>query len=271
MRSLLTFICFLILPSAMAQHKTLFLVAGQSNAVGQGDSTTSIHCATGTAFEYRFSGDTLLALKDPAGQQELQFEQAYTGSAWPSFANTYHNLTGSEVIVVQAARGGSSCHYKAESSNYGSWDNRGRLLLFDNAVKKTKAATLKTGIPVTGIIWSQGERDANAINAQQLSPEEYEAQLILLIRQFRAALGQQLNFYIIQTGYYLHHPTTGFDAVRKAQERVAGKVKKVYIVYRETNQFSEKGWMKDEIHYNQTALNNIGATVAKQVALKEKK
>jgi hypothetical protein len=42
-------------------------------------------------------------------------------------------------------------------------------------------------------------------------------------------------------------------------------------VYAPTNTFEGKGWMKDEIHYNQTALNNIGSAVAKQVALKEKK
>ena len=37
------------------------------------------------------------------------------------------------------------------------------------------------------------------------------------------------------------------------------------------NGAKENGWMKDEIHYNQTALNHIGSIAAKQVALKEKK
>jgi len=260
-------IYLLTLQNAMAQHKTLFLAAGQSNAVGMGDSTASIHC---TALEYRYSGDALVPLKDPVGCNELQFQKANSGSAWPAFAKAYHALTGTEVVVVAAARGGSSCHYKAELSNYGTWDNRGRLPLFDSAVIKTRAAARKTGLQVAGILWSQGERDANAVNAQQLSAEEYEQQLTLLINQFRAALGE-VNFYIIQTGYYLNHATPGFDAIRKAQENVAGKMKHVFIVYRETGGFEKKGWMKDEIHYNQTALNDIGAAVAKQVVLKEKK
>lgn len=271
MRWLTSFICLLTLQTAMAQNKTLFLAAGQSNGVGQGDSSAAVHCAPGTAFEYYFSRDTLVALKDPAGHRELQFEKANSGSAWPAFAKAYHDLTGREVIIAQAARGGSSCHYKAEINNCGTWDNRGKMLLFDSAILKASAASLKTGLPVAGILWSQGERDANAINAQELSPEEYEQQLILLINQFRAALGNQVHFYIIQTGYYLHHPTPGFDAVRKAQENVTRKMKDVFIVYRETTSFSQKGWMKDEIHYNQTALNNIGAAVAKQVVLTEKK
>lgn len=271
MRWIITFICFPALQHTMAQNKTLFLVAGQSNAVGQGDSTAAVHCAPGTAFEYSYSGDTLVALKDPVGRQELQFEKAHNGSAWPAFAKTYHDLTGSQVIIVQAARGGSSCHYKAELNNYGTWDNRGRMPLFDSAIAKTKAVARKTGLPVAGVLWSQGERDANAVNAKELSQEAYEQQLTILINQFRAALGNQVNFYIIQTGYYLNHTTLGFDDIRKAQENVARKMKHVFIVYRQTNHFKENGWMKDEIHYNQTALNHIGSIAAKQVVLKEKK
>jgi len=271
MRWILLLICLLTLQNTMAQHKTLFLAAGQSNAVGMGDSTVAVLCTAGTAFEYRVSGNALVPLKDPVGYRELQFEKANSGSAWPAFAKAYHDLTGSEVIIVPAARGGSSCHYKAELSNYGTWDKRGRLPLFDSAVIKARAAARKTGLAVTGILWSQGERDANAVNAQQLSVAEYEQQLTWLINQFRTALGNQVNFYIIQTGYYLNHATQGFDAIRKAQENVAGKMKHVFIVYRETNSFEKKAWMKDEIHYNQTALNDIGAAVAKQVVLKEKK
>ncbi|HEU4554597.1 MAG TPA: sialate O-acetylesterase [Chitinophaga sp.] len=271
MKLIISVICLLALQNTMAQTKRLFLVAGQSNAVGQGDSAAAVHCAAGTAFEYSFTGNALLALKDPVGQHELHFEKANTGSAWPAFAKAYHNLTGSNVIIVQAARGGSSCHYKAELKNCGTWDNRGQLPLFDSAVIKAKAAACKTGLPVAGILWSQGERDANAVNAQQLTPEEYEQQLVLLINKFRKALGNQVNFYIIQTGYYTGHPVKGFDAIRKAQENVAGKMRHVFIVYAPTNTFEGKGWMKDEIHYNQTALNNIGSAVAKQVALKEKK
>ena len=268
MRWMILLICLLTLQHTMAQHKTLFLAAGQSNAVGMGDSTASVQC---TALEYRYSGDALVPLKDPVGYNELQFQKANSGSAWPAFAKAYHELTGNEVVIVPAARGGSSCHYKAELSNYGTWDNRGRLPLFDSAVIKARAAARKTGLPVAGILWSQGERDANAVNAQQLSAAEYEEQLTLLIGQFRKALGKEVNFYIIQTGYYLNHPPQGFDAIRKAQENVAGKMKHVFIVYRETGSFKEKAWMKDEIHYNQTALNDIGAAVAKQVVLKEKK
>jgi hypothetical protein len=260
---------FMLIP-ASAQHKKLFVAAGQSNAVGMGDNSLSSIYSSEKTFEYRFTGDSLKALTDPVGYSELHFEKANTGSVWPAFANEYSSLTGNEVIIVQAARGGSSCHNKAELNNYGTWDDQGKLPLFDSAVIKTKAAVKKTGAKVSGIIWSQGERDANAINTQQLTAAEYKAALESVINRFRKALGAGVKFYIIQTGFYIHHPQEGFDTVRKVQEETAKKMKDVYIVYNETGTFGDKGWMKDEIHYNQPALNDIGKKIAKQIIQTEK-
>lgn len=259
-----------MLNSAMAQQGVLFLVAGQSNAVGQGDSTSSVQCNPLEAYEYKFVIDSVIALKDPVGCHELHFEKANTGSAWPAFANAYNTLTGSKVIIVQAARGGSSSHYKAELNDYGTWDDRGRVPLLDSAVIKTKGAVKKTGLQVRGIIWSQGERDANAINTQQLSATEYESALEHVIIRFRKQFGANTKFYIIQTGYYIHHPVQGFDIVRKIQENISKRMKQIYIVYNQTGAFKNKGWMKDEIHYSQNALNDIGVEIAKQVVRVEK-
>lgn len=261
----------LMLFSGNAMGQKIFLAAGQSNAVGMADSAASVQCIQGTAFEYRYHANQLVHLKDPVGNADLKFGRAQTGSAWPAFAKAYHDLTGKEVVIVPAARGGSSCHYKAELEENGTWDTQGRLLLFDSAIVKAKAAVKLCKQPISGILWSQGERDANAYNAGQLTAEEYETQLIHLIGRFRKELGANLPFYIIQTGHFTDHDVKGFDAIRAAQEQVAGKVKNVYIVYAQTIDFPDKGWMQDQIHYNQTALNDIGATMARQVVQKEKK
>ena len=265
----LSFVCMLV--PALAQRTKLFVAAGQSNAVGMGDSALSKAYTTSKTFEYRFTRDSLVKLVDPVGFSELHFEKANTGSIWPAFASAYSSATGDKVIIVQGARGGSSCSKKAELSNYGTWDTTGNLLLFDNAILKIKAAERKAGVKLSGIIWSQGERDANAINAQQLSQEEYRLTLTMLINRFRKALGVQVKFYIIQTGFYIHHPQDGFDKVRAAQEAIAGQIKDVYIVYNQTGGFANKAWMKDDIHYNQAALNDIGKTIAQKIRLAEKK
>jgi hypothetical protein len=251
----------LIVMVTQAQHQQLFLIAGQSNAVGQGDANTSIRCKPGTAYEYSVTADSLFSLQDPTGYSELNFERARTGSIVPAFASVYNQLTGSKVIIISAARGGSSCHAKAELENYGTWSATGRLPLFNGTLEKVNGACKKTKLPLSGIIWLQGERDANAINTQQLTPEEYKQALQDVIIRFRKALSWQVPFYIVLTGYYKDHANYGFDCVRAQQERVATEIPDTYIVYRDTNVFIEKGWMKDAIHYNQEGLNAIGSAI----------
>ncbi|WP_276500999.1 sialate O-acetylesterase [Terrimonas pollutisoli] len=259
-----------MITSAHAQDKALFLIAGQSNAVGQGNKDSSISCSIHTAFEYRMNDTSLLPLRDPAGENWQNFQRANTGSFIPAFAKQYHSQTGKAVLIISAARGGSSCHTKAELENYGTWAIKGNMPLFENALVKTKQAMQYSAPPLSGVIWSQGERDANAINTGQLTATEYEAALIDLIGRFRKVLGETLPFYIIQTGFYKNHAREGFDEVRKAQERVAGHSPNTFLVYTNTGEFEKWGWMKDEIHYSQQGLNDIGEKMANVIALIEK-
>lgn len=244
-----------------AQTTALFLLAGQSNAVGQGDSSSSVTCSPATAYEYKEASDNLVPLADPVGENAVAFQRANTGSVAPAFAKTYHELSGQKIVIVSAARGGSSCHVKAELDHMGTWATQGKLQLMAPAIQKTKSALRKTGSSLNGILWLQGERDANAINAQQLTTQEYKDALLSVISRFREAFGE-VPFYIVLTGYYKDHPLEGFDAVRAVQEEVSRQLKKVYVVYRDTDQFEKKGWMKDAIHYNQAALNAVGEASA---------
>jgi hypothetical protein len=268
--------CFLVvimlkmITAAHAQNKVLFLVAGQSNAVGQGNKDSSVLCSIHTAFEYRMNDTSFLPLQDPAGENWQYFQRANTGSFIPAFAKQYHSQTGKQVLIISAARGGSSCHTNAELENYGTWAVKGNMPLLENALIKTKQAMQYSALPLSGVIWCQGERDANAINTGQLTTAEYEAALIDLIGRFRKALGETQPFYIIQTGFYKNHDREGFDEVRKAQKRVAAHLPNTFIVYKNTAEFEQLGWMKDEIHYSQQGLNDIGKKMAGAIALIEK-
>jgi hypothetical protein len=270
----ITFLLFFLTLGNMkygtAQTAKLFLVAGQSNCVGMGDAPLSVVCDSSSAFEYKASQNRLTPLKDPVGENYLSFQQASTGSAWPSFAYNYHLLTNDTIIIVPAARGGSSCNKKAEIPHDGTWDSSGDILLFPNAVTKTKMAEQKTGLPLSGIIWIQGERDANAINSKQLTEEEFKKSMQNLISRFRNELGASVPFYIVQTGVYVHHPVEGFNIVRKVQQWLADNIQDVFLAYGDANKFPERDWMKDEIHYKQAAYNEIGKKVAAFVADKEK-
>ncbi|SEM03542.1 protein of unknown function [bacterium A37T11] len=264
-------ICLLLLNSMVCRvqaMKYLFLIAGQSNAVGKGDASLSPVVLPGTAFEYVCLADSLKPVADPVGVNELKLQQAMSGSAWPAFCRSFYQMTGDTVILVAAARDGSSCHEKAELAGSGTWAEMGYL--FPAAVKKVNAAMKKTGLPLSGILWIQGERDANAINAGQMDAKEYEESLRSVIGRFRQAIQTDVPFFIVKTGYYKDHPVKGFDLVRKVQGELAQRMAGVYIGYDDANLFLKKGMMRDEIHYNQDALNIVGDAVANSVINKLK-
>ena len=262
--SLLVLLIFLFFQnSLMAQKPELFLLAGQSNAVGQGDSLKSPVCNPNTAFDFDASENRFVPLKDPAGKSWKLFQRALTGSIAPAFAKRLNELSNRSVYMVTAARGGASCHRKAEMADFGTWDSCGKL--FGLAVEKTKMAETKVGVSLSGIIWIQGERDANAILAGQLSKEEYRQALVNIIQRFRKEFGKKLPFYIIQTAYQQDKAPAGCQAVRDVQAEVVHTIKRVYIAYDKTGEFKKRGWFKDIVHYNQEALNDIGVKTAEFV------
>jgi hypothetical protein len=261
------FLTFSVNYPTVAQQ--LFLLAGQSNAVGQGDSLKSVVCQSNSAFEFDAEINDFIPLKDPVGKAWKLFQKAGTGSAAPAFAKRLNELSGQKIYMVTAARGGASCSLKAEMADYDTWDTSGKL--FAIAVEKTKMAEAKAALRLSGIIWIQGERDANAILAGQMTENEYQEALENLILRFRKEFGKRLAFYIIQTAYQQDKAPEGCDAVRNAQTSVAKKMKDVFIVYGETGEFAQRKWFKDNVHYNQEALNDIGIKTAEFVYSKSKK
>lgn len=263
---ILVFFLFLVHGNLIAQKRKLFLLAGQSNAVGQGDSLKSPVCRPNIAFEFDAATNDFIPLKDPAGKPWKLFQRAGTGSVAPPFAKRLNELTGKQIYIVTAARGGASCHQKAEMSDYDTWDISGKL--FELSVEKTKMAEKNIELSLSGIIWMQGERDANAILNGQMTAAEYQTALESVIQRFRKEYGKKLPFYIVQTAYQKDKAPHGCEAVRNAQAAVAEKMKGVYIAYGETAEFGERNWFKDNVHYNQDALNDIGTKVAEFVYMK---
>jgi lysophospholipase L1-like esterase len=254
---------FLILfvESITCYSQSLFLIAGQSNAVGTGDNRTSPKCSPNSAFEYKLSSDEFFPLIDPVGESKHGFDTATSGSAWPAFANRYNELSSKPVYIVPAAKGGSTLNPSFD--NYLRWDSLGHLWMA--AIEKCKKASLKINLPINGVIWAQGEADAGFINARKLTRYQYKQQLKKLIIRFRRELGEQLPFYIIQTGYAAGEEPDGYKAVQEIQDEICKELPFTYIVYPFTKYFHELNLMKDYIHYNQKAYNLIGKTVAEVI------
>jgi len=246
-----------------AQGRKLFMVAGQSNTSGVGDAPQSPIVPPGIAFEYDAIHDTLVPLADPVGYFGDGFTPALTGSSWPAFAIDYHNRTGDTVIVIQCAKPGSAVHPLADA--YGSWDSTATL--FDLAVTKAEAAMAKTGLPLSGIIWGQGGREARVINEQgTITPNDYKVATQDLFSRFRGEFGCDLNIYILKTVAGSDcFPDSAYFAIRDMQQEVANEDPRTFIVLNNNVNFRDLGWLKDCLHYNQTALNYVGEVSARAI------
>lgn len=263
--SVLLLAFFSVLSTAGIAQKSLWLVAGQSNASGMGDHRTSNKYVMEGCFDYVEKGDSLRILKDPVGEDGEYFGKANSGSIAPSFAWHLRKATGDSVAIVSAARGGSSCSFQAETI-YGTWASKGTLSIFGPCIDKVKKAEQRVGAKLQGVIWLQGERDANAINDGKQTEEGYGDALKDLIRRFRKELDDpNLPFYIVLTGQYINHPQAGYLAVRRMQRKIAREDNHIFLAPIDPWYFPQDDRMTDEIHYTQSSYNRIGAILAQEV------
>lgn len=257
--------CFAIslFASSAQPLSRLFLVAGQSNAVGVGNADTSIIYFNPQCFEY-ITTDSLRPLLDPVGYttENEDFQPAFGGSAWLPFADAYQKLNGGSVVIVQAAKGGTACHEKADGGA-GNWSSNYHL--FSQAITKAKKAEAFTGKQIDGIIWLQGESDAVGISQNKISACDYKAALQNLIQRFRNELHCNLPFYIIQTGLFTPEYDAAFNIARGLQAQVAAEDPLTFIVDSSANQYRALGYMTDAIHFDQRALNIMGSNAGKNV------
>jgi hypothetical protein len=242
----------------------VFLVAGQSNATGVGDASQAPRPLSGTVFNY-YNGT--ISEFDPVDPN--------TGSAWPSFGVTYYDLTGHKILFVLSAIGGTcQTDQCAAYSHALSWDVNGTLMqpsitALDAAMSALTAAGYTSVLK--GVLWDQGEGDAEAINGGAVSPAAYQSALTATIGRYRAHYGPSLPFYIFQTGTEPGQET-GYAAVRNAQMQVAASDPNTKVIFQDAVNFPSKGWMQsDNLHYTQPGYNEMGKQGAQNVVSANRK
>ncbi len=241
----------------------VFLIAGQSNAVGYGDINKSPVPPAGVSYQY-YNGHVVEG-KDPTGPS--------AGSAWPSFAIAYFNATGHKVGFIPTAVGGSTQTMKANIAvgGPGSWDTEG--ILFTTSVD-----TLAHGLSsfrdagfspsFKGVLWDQGEGDAAAISFKSVTTDEYLSALKTMIGRYRAVYGDSMTFYIFQTGTRVGQSDVGYAAVRTTQLQAAVSIPNTYVVFTDAINFPQKNWLNpsDGVHYTQEGYNEMGTFGGQTVA-----
>ena len=255
----------LLPPAAGTNALDLFLVAGQSNAVGRGDSVLSIRVPLDHGYEWSPLMNRLTDGNDPIAN-------AATGSAWPAFLKRWYELTGRRAVIVGAAKGGSAQHYLATQGSSDDWDDPARGgTLYAAAVARLDSAlaSLPTQgyTPVfRGILWDQGGRDAKAIGAGDIGITDYRSAFEAMIGRFRARYGRTTAMWIVRLGRESAGDRPGWTEVRRIQDEVAAADPYAWIVFENAIDFPAEGKMADEVHYNQAGYNEIGRVAAENAA-----
>jgi len=276
----------------------ILLVAGQSNALGQGgDATQSVKPAMGTVY-YNVMGDTTLSTEGNIG--------------WDSaLGKTWHEETGRTVLIVKATWGGTGfpslpgTSPQWGSDAYGYWNpgNSGNLaaLPFDcytkakNMYAEAVASidTEKYSIGRCVYFWCQGCNENNYYSAEQ-----YKEAFLALHNDFKVVFGTEEarlthgGILPIRSAYSSGFPNLKLTGPRIAQYHLAREREDLCIVSDATEHwysdssiakwFAEQyagreyplgelpdSWddimQDDNVHYKQAPMNELGEQAAKNM------
>ena len=230
----------------------VYVVAGQSNAEGRGSSTTA-------GAGWRMDGAATETLQDPVGG-------ALSGSAWPAFANKYYQLTGRKVVIIEAASGGTALLAAAGASN---WSSTGFLrgvaiVVAQGAVEALQAAGRLGHVR---LIWQQGEQDASAYNGTTVTDTLYQAEQEALFAYFFANITGLESILVSELGTTLNGVgASNYTLIRAAQNAAVAATANCHLAFTGAKDFAAQAKMLDNVHYNQTGLNEMGEALATYAA-----
>ncbi len=222
----------------------VFIMAGQSNMAGRGRIEPADTISTERILSINNEGQIIIA-KEP-----LHFyEPERTGlDCGLSFAKTLiKKLPDSiSILMIPTAVGGSSISQWLNDSLYRN------VKLFSNFLAKVEIGK-QNGI-IKGILWHQGESDANEENIPH-----YKQRLGLLFSKFRAAVGNnELPVLIGELGSFSEDPEN-FSLINKAIHEYAAGDQNCYVI--STKDLKDKG---DHLHFNSKGQRTMGKRFAKE-------
>lgn len=248
---------FLMTQNVMA----VYVIGGQSNARGVGDSALSPNPSPGTVYQYYqgvFSEVT----------NEVGNLPGTRGSMWPSFGINHYRLTGTKICFVQTAKDGTGQMQQSDQGN-GDWGSTDTLFTYAMAQANAAIAAANAAGYIAvfgGFFWCQGENDARYINDLTITKQNYKDSLTFMISRYRTYFGANAPFYIWQTGKDINHSDVGYSAVRAAQQEVCDENPlRNKMVSTNGFDFIARGLMSDDVHWNQAALNEQGTVGAEMV------
>lgn len=259
----------LLIRTYVEKPPVLFIVAGQSNAVGYARPPYESAAYCGQVWDWREGVNALKPLKDPTNAWYPNF-----GSAWPSFARHFFELTGRKVVLLNVARGGAAVTNHGTNTWYGEDDvNTLRVNASTQYTAMTAAlGTADTDYVVGGLLWIQGEAECSGVGNGTITISDYKSGALDVFRFFRALTEKaSMPVFISQIGYTSAVKTNaallaGYHAIQAAQTELARDTEGVYMAFEGAKYFLDAGEMTDTIHYSQRGYGVVGASFARCAA-----
>jgi len=220
----------------------VFIMAGQSNMAGRGIVEPEDTVSVKRIFSINKDGQIIIA-KEP-----LHFyEPERTGlDCGLSFAKTLISKIPDSisVLIIPTAVGGSSISQWLGDSVFRN------VKLFSNFLSKIEIGK-QNGI-IKGILWHQGESDANKNNIPL-----HKQRLHLLFSKFRAEIGNnELPVLLGELGSFSNNPAD-FNLINKAIHDYAAEDKNSRVI--STKDLKDKG---DHLHFDSEGQRTMGKRFA---------
>jgi len=231
------------MPIPKKENTWVFIMAGQSNMAGRGTVEPRDTIPNKRILSINQDGELIIA-KEPLHWYEPERTGLDCGF---SFANTIiKKIPGNiSILIIPAAVGGSSISQWLNDSLYRN------VKLFSNFSSKVETGR-KIGT-IKGILWHQGESDANDKDIPL-----YKQRLGQLFSKFRTAIGNnELPILLGELGSFSDNPVN-FSLINKAIHEYAAEDKNCSVV--STNDLKDKG---DHLHFDSKGQRVMGRRFAK--------
>ena len=258
----------LLIRTYVEKPVVLFIVAGQSNAMGQG-GRPSIESAdwAGTYWDWKDqSNKSLKPLRDPVYRCQQK-------SAWPAFGKEFFALTGRKVCILNVAMGGS---YVTDYGGTNTWFGDDSILR-QEATTEWNACTAALGTKgadweLGGMLWIQGEAETYATVIGSTTTQLYKSGTLDVFDFFRTLTETPtLPIYMSQIGYQvnlLENPDRmqGFHNIQNAQVELAHENENVFMAFEGAKYFARANMMADNIHYDVNGYRVVGKAFARFIS-----
>ena len=260
----------LLIRTYVDKPPVLFIVAGQSNSVGNAEAPGyEVADYAGQFWNWRTSPAKLAPLRDPV------FRSSTRGTAWPAFGRRFFELTGRKVVILSVGSNGSYVTDQGEdipNTWYGDDSTLRQTATREYQACIAALGTKDTDWVLGGLIWIQGEQETGQIGSGSMQISEWIEGTLSVFSFFRTLTGvSDMPIYLSQIGLSegtLTNETSarGYAAVQNAQVQICEENENDFLAFTGAKYFLRAGYMVDNVHYNQKGYNILGEAVARFIS-----